>query len=280
MIVPLFSQDSSLDIAAGITDSSSTYTIDAIHALVKNHCLEYSTPKLKRNRIGFLSYMGTYAAAKQKAQTMGIYRISMACQQASQINALGVSTVYQPWAVSVIASGMQAAGFYKSICNKAANLISFIDPSGYDSGSPGDVEDALEAGLLILAMDTTRNYFVSDQTTYGYDNNQIFNSVQSVYLADIISLDLANSLQLEYVGKSTADVNNAVVGSFIAQKMASYKAQKAIVGTQNTPLGYRNLNINLQSPALYVSVEIIIASAIYFIPLNINIDTVGNPPND
>jgi hypothetical protein len=244
--------------------------------LVKNHVLEYSTPKLKRHRIGFLSYMGTYAAAKQKAQTMGNYRISMAMQQASQVNSQGNIVVFQPWIVSVIASGMQAAGFYKSICNKAANLTSFMDPSGYDSGSPGDVEDALEAGLLPLAQDTTRNYFVSDQTTYGFDNNVVFNSIQAVYLSDVIALDLTNSLQVQFVGKSFADVTEAVVGAFIAQKMAGYKTQKAIVGTTISPLGYKNLNINIQAPALYVSVEIIIASAIYFIPLNISIDTVGN----
>ena len=276
MMVPLFSRDASLDIADGLTDSSSTYTIDAVHALVKNHCIEFSTPKLKRHRIGFLSFMGTYAQSKVKAQTMGHYRISMACQQASQTNSVGQVIVFQPWIVSVVAAGMQAAGFYKSICNKAANLISFLDPSGYDSGSPGDVEDALEAGLLVLAQDATRNYFVSDQNTYGFDNNQVYNSIQAVYLSDVLALDLSNSLQLEYVGKSTADVNDAIVKAFIAKKMAQYKTQKAIVGTTKVPLGYDGLKTNIQSPALYVSVKVIIASAIYFIPLNIEIDTVGN----
>lgn len=276
MVVPLFSQDASVDIAAGTTDSSSTYTIDAVHALVKNHCIEMSTPELKRHRIGFLSYNGTYTNAKVRSQGMGTYRISMAFQQASQVNSAGVITVQLPWIVSVIAAGMQAAGFYKSICNKAANLISFVDPSGYDSGSPGDTEDALEAGLLMLAQDSTRNYFVSDQTTYGFDNNVVFNSIQTVYLSDVIALDLAQSLKLEYVGKSFSDVNEAIVGAFISKKMSSYKSQRAIVGTTTSPLGYKNLKINLKAPALYIAVEIIIASAIYFIPIDLNIDTVGN----
>lgn len=276
MLVPLISQDASLDIAAGVTDSASTYTIDAVHALVKNHCIEFSTPKMKRHRIGFLSYLGTYSAAKVKAQTMGIYRISMACQQASQVNSVGAVVVFQPWIVSVVAAGMQAAGFYKSICNKAANLISFLDPVGYDSGSPGDVEDALEAGLLVLAQDTTRNYFVSDQNTYGFDNNNVYNSIQAVYLSDVLALDLTSSLQKEYVGKSTGDVNEAIVGAFIAKKMAGYKTLRAIVGTANNPLGYGGLKVDLKAPALFVAVKIVIASAIYFIPLTIEVDTAGN----
>ena len=184
--------------------------------------------------------------------------------------------MFQPWLTSVIASGMQAAGFYKSICNKAANVISFLDPSGYDSGSPGDVEDALESGLLVLAQDTTRNYFVSDQNTYGFDNNNVYNSIQAVYLSDVLALDLSNSLQKEYVGKSTADVTEAIVGAFMAKKMAGYKTQRALAGTTKSPLGYKNLKISVIAPALYVSVEIIIASAIYFIPINIQISTVGN----
>lgn len=275
MVVPLFSRDASLDITDGLTDSGSTYTIDAIHALVKNHCIEFSTPKLKRHRIGFLSFMGTYAQSKQKAQGMGNYRISMACQQASQLNNVGAIVMFQPWMVSVIASGMQAAGFYKSICNHAANVISFLDPSGYDSGSPGDNEDALEAGLLILAQDATRNYYVSDQSTYGFDNNSVYNSIQSVYLSDVLSVDLSNSLQKEYVGKSFADISEAVVAAFIAKKMFQYKSQKAVVGTAKTPLGYKNLKIELAAPAIYVGIEVVIASAVYFIPLNVNIDVVG-----
>lgn len=278
MVVPLFSQDASLDIAAGITAPSSTYTIDAIHALVKSHVLEFSTPQLKANRIGLLSYQGTYAAAKVKAQTAGIFRLTMSCQPCMQVNSVGTVVTFQPWYGAVIASGMQAAGFYKSICNKAANIISFIDPSGYDSGNPGDVEDALESGLLVLSSDTTRNYWVSDQTTFGFDNNVVLNSLQAVYLSDVIVLDLTNSLQVQFVGKSTGDVNEAVVAAFIAQKMSNYKAQKAIVGTNNNPQGYAGLKVNIKAPALYVSVLIIIASAIYFIPISVEIDTLGNDP--
>jgi len=278
MIVPLFSEDASLDIIAGVTASSSTYTINAINALVRSHCLEYSTPQLKRNRIGFCSYLGTYSAAAQQAQVMGSFRISMAFQSAMQVNSVGAVVTFQPWYTAVVAAGMQAAGFYQSICNKAANILSYIDPVGYDSGNPGDVENALEAGLLMLAQDTTRVYFVSDQNTYGFDNNVVLNSIQAVYLSDVIALDLTQSLFVQYVGKSTADVNEAVVEGYIAQKMAQYKAQKALVGTTNNPTGYANLKVKIVSPALYVSVMVIIASAIYFIPINLEIDTVGNDP--
>lgn len=274
IIVPLFSQDATSDIAAGLTDSASTYTIAAINAGVKNHCIAYSTPKLKRNRICILSFNGPYAMAKQTAQGLANYRCSLVMQGATQDNSLGVITKFQPWYNAVVAAGMQAGGFYKSITNKLANVISFQDPSGFDSGSPGDVEDALDAGLLILTQNTAGSLWVSDQTTYGFDTNFVYNSVQAVYCSDILSLDLAQSFQVAFVGKSLADVDAATALSYLAQKMDGYKKLKLIAASSDAPLGYKNPKVSILAPEMDVSVEIKLATAIYFIPLNISISQV------
>ena len=69
IIVPLFSQNASADITAGQTSPNSTYTIAAIDALLKSHCLEMSDPSLDRNRICILSNNGTFAQAARIAQT-------------------------------------------------------------------------------------------------------------------------------------------------------------------------------------------------------------------
>jgi hypothetical protein len=124
IIVPLFSRNSADDIADGLTDSGSTYTIDAVHAAVKSHCVQYSTPKLKRNRIAILSYFGTYADSKTKAQTLANFRCSMTFQKVSQVDSSGNIVSFLPWYGACVAAGMQAGGFYKSICNKFANVIS------------------------------------------------------------------------------------------------------------------------------------------------------------
>lgn len=274
IIVPLFSRDASEDIADGLTESSSTYTIDAVHALVKNHCLQYSTPKLKRHRLPILSFWGDYADAKQKSQSLGHFRVSLTCQRSTQVNSAGEIVSYLPWYTAAVAAGMQAAGFYKAIVNKAANVISYEDPSGFDSGSPGDVEDALDAGLLILGRDTSRNYWISDQTTYGFDTNFVYNSLQAVYLSDIIALDLADSFQKAFVGQSLADVDAAVALSFLNQKMEGYKNLKMIAGSDDAPLGFKNAKVSISGPQMDVAVEIKLATAIYFIPIEIDISQV------
>jgi hypothetical protein len=274
IIVPLFSRDASLDLTAGLTDSQSTYTIAAVNAAVKSHCITFSTPKLKRNRICILSIMDTYQNAKTAAQSLGNYRCSMTMQQITQSNSVGAIVSFQPWYAACLAAGMQAGGFYKAIVNKAANVISFTDPSGFDSGSPGNVEDALSAGLLFLSKDTSREYWVSDQTTFGFDSSFVYNSIQAVYCSDLIALDLAQSFQVAFVGKSLADVDAAVGLTFLAQKMSGYKNLKLIASSTDAPLGYKNPKVTILAPNMEVGVEIKLATAIYFIPISINISQV------
>ena len=274
IIVPLFSRDASADIADALTESASTYTIDAIHALVKSHCLAYSTPELKRNRLGILSFEGSYAQAKTRSQTLATYRCAMTMQKPSQANSAGVITSFAPWYAACIAAGMQAGGFYKAIVNKLANVISFEDPAGYDSGSPGDVEDALDAGLLILTKDNAGNRWVSDQTTYGLDTNFVYNSLQAVYLSDILALDLADAFQKAFVGQSLADIDAATALSFLYQKMDGYKKLKMIASSDDAPLGFKNAKVSISAPTMSVSVEIKLATAIYFIPINLAISAV------
>jgi hypothetical protein len=274
IIVPLFSQDASKDITAGLTDPGSTYTIAATNALVKNHCIAYSTVKLKRNRICVLSMQDTYANCKAAALGLASYRCSLAFQGSTEVNSVGVITKFQPWYTATIAAGMQAGGFYKSICNKLANIISYTDPTGFDSGSPGDVEDALSSGMLILTASTAGSLWVSDQTTYGFDTNFVYNSIQAVYCSDILALDLAASFQAAFVGQSLADVDAATGLSYLAQKMEGYKKLKLIAASDDAPLGWKNGKITILAPEMDVSVEIKLATAIYFIPISINISQV------
>lgn len=273
-VVPLFSQDASADITDNQTDSGSTYTIGAVHAATKSHCLEMSTPKMKRNRSAVLSLKGTFAEAQAQAQSLASFRCSMTFQDVFQINSQGVSTQFQPWYGACVAAGMQSAGFYKGITNKFANLISYVDPTGYDSGSPTDVDTMLLAGLLGLQLDTAGVRWVSDQTTYGFDSNFVYNSLQAVYAADIVALDLADSFQKQFVGQSLADVSAATGLAYLSTKMAQYYSLRLITGSDDAPAGFRNAKITINGPVMNVQVEIKLATSLYFIPIQISISQV------
>jgi len=273
-MVPLFSRDAVDDISEALTDSGSAYSIESVHALVKNHILKMSTSKIKKHRMGFLSFWGSYADAKSKAGVQANARINFSMQKTSQVDSVGVVVNYLPWHTACIAAGMQAAGFNQSITNKFANVISFEDPSGFDSGSPGQIEEAIDAGILFLEKAVSGSKWVVDQTTYAVDTNFVYNSIQAMYAADLVSLDLADSFQTAFVGKSLADVDASTALSFLSSKMDSYKKQKLIAASSDAPLGFKNAKVSQNGPIMEVSVEIKLTTSILFIPINIELSQV------
>lgn len=275
-VIPLISRDATADIADSKTDASSTYTIDAVHAATKSHALKMSQVKLKKNRIAMLSYKGTYSEAKVRSGSAASFRATMTMQDAKQVDSLGAIQQYQPWYQSVIAAGMQSAGFYKSIVKRFANVISFVDPQGFDSGSPGDVSDALDSGFLFMEEANAGVRWVSDQTTYGFDTNFVYNSLQAVYLSDVLSLDLAESLGNAFTGKSLADVDAGVVLGFVTTKMDGYKKLKMIASSDDAPLGYKNVTIEIDGPVLSVNLEAKLSTSIYFIPIVLELSQVSS----
>ena len=274
IIVPLFSQDATKDITAGNTDPASTYTINAINELLKSHCIQYSTPALKRNRTAICSYNDTYANCKAQAQSLASYRIALTCQQITDVNSSGVNQLFLPWYGAATAAGMQAGGFYKSICNHLANVVSFTDPVGFDSGDPDQVADALIAGLLILGQNTSGVPWISDQTSYGLDQSFVYNSIQAVYLSDILALDLAQTCQTAIVGKSVADLSAASILSVIQQRFAYYKKLKMTTTSSDAPLGYRDADVELVAPSVYISLEAKLTTSIYFCAIDLALSAV------
>lgn len=273
-VIPLFSRDASEDIADGLTDSASTYTIDAINALVKSHVLAMSSPKIKRNRIAMLSKKASYADNKAAASALSHYRVNMFFQPSNQVNSLGEVVEYQPWHTACIAAGMQSAGFNKSLTNKFANVISFKDPAGFDSGNPGDVEDAIDAGLFFMQSETAGNKWVIDQTTYGFDTNFVYNSLQAVYMADVLAIQLSESLEKFAVGQSLADISSAGMVAFISKKMEEFRKLKIIGSSDDAPLGYKNVTVNINGPIAEVSLEVKLATAILFIPIELELSQI------
>ena len=272
-VVPLFSEDATKDIALGLTSSSSTYTIASINAATKSSCIAQSTPKLKKNRIAMCSIWDTYANAKAQAQTLANYRCTLTFQQVQNVSATGNFT-FMPWMGATIAAGMQAAGFYQSIVNKIPNMISFVNPTGFDDASPANQEDAIDNGLLVL-QGGNQITWTSDQTTYGYDTNFIYNSLQGVSLSDIAALTLAANLQSKFVGQSLADTSAGSVKTYIQGMMADFLRLKITANSSDAPAGYKDLTVQINAPTIYVSLQIKLSTSVYFLAINLEISSIS-----
>jgi hypothetical protein len=58
--------------------------------------------------------------------------------------------------------------------------------------------------------------------------------------------------------------------------MAGYKSLKLIAASSDAPLGYKDQLVTINGPVMTVSVNIKLATAIYFIPISIAISQVEN----
>lgn len=276
-LVPLFSRNATLDIADGLTDASSTYTIAGIHAAAKSHVLAMSTLKRRRNRQAFLSVATDFATSKNTAANIASFRCSMAFEDFKNTGSSGSVEQHLPWMGSVLAAAMQAAGFYKNIEYKGINTSGVLHRAAdFNPKNDSQVESALKAGLLVARPALTGGFiWLSDQTTYGKDNNFVFNSIQAVYAADTVSLTLAQRMETAFVGQSVADVSAPVARAFAEGALADMLRLKLIAPSDDdAPKGWKNLSIKIRGNAMLVSVEIKLATAIDFIKIDFLVSAV------
>jgi hypothetical protein len=184
---------------------------------------------------------------------------------------------FQPWMVSVLAAAAQSVAGYRPIFNKGFNVLGVANPTGYEGSIP-EQEDALQAGLLVLAdaangIDTV---LLSDQTSYLFpDNNFVYNSVQAVYGADVISMTIQQQMQV-FVGQSNADVTSGVALAYLQSIMGNLLVNKWIASSADAPNGYKNAKVSINGPVMNVSLEAKESTGIYFVPINLSISAVKN----
>lgn len=275
-IIPLFSRDASDDITDGLTDAASTYTIDAINANCRTHVLSMSTLKRKRNRQAFLSFKGTFTAARDAAANISSFRCSMNFQDIKVSNSTGAVTQFAPWMGAVAAAGMQAAGFYRPIVNKFINISGALQAAGdFNDQNITDMENALLAGLLPVVRGEAGGFrWVSDQTTYGKDNNFSLNSIQATYITDIVALSSAQQMRNAFVGQALSDVSPGILLSYFEGLMAEFMRLKLLAPSSDAPGGFKNASVIINGPVFVVNAEIKIAGALYFGLLNFLVSQV------
>lgn len=275
-LVPCISRNAAADIADGLTESGSLYDVDSVNAYAKTHVLKMSTLKRKKNRQAVVSKKDTFTNAKAAASNIASFRVGMTFQDFKQNGSTGSIVQFQPWMGACLAAGMQTAAFYRAIFNKSINTSGVLMADGsFNDQNLDQMEEALQAGLMPAKKRTNGGYtWVSDQTTYGTDSNFVFNSLQAVYVADIIALSTALRMENAFLGQSTADVSAAVGLSFLEGIMADFLRLKLIAPSDDAPLGFRNAQVQISGTAMIVSVEVKLAGAIYFIPITFLVSQV------
>jgi hypothetical protein len=275
-LVPLFSRDATADIADAETDASSTYTIASVNAAAKAHVLAMSVFKKRKSRQAITSIQDDFQTQQDAAANTASFRVNMTFQNVNDLDSNGDIVVFQPWMAAVKAAGMQSAGFYRPITNKQINISGISHDAGdFNAKSDTNMEDALIAGLMPIKPARTGGWsWESDQTTYGKDDNFVFNSLQAVYCADTIALTTGQRMEAAFVGKSVSDVSAQVALTYLDQIMGDFLRLKLIAPSDDALRGYKNARIRISGNAMLVSVEIKLATGIDFIVIDFLVSPV------
>lgn len=276
-IVPLFSQDATADVVAGLTDPSSTYQINSINAETLSHCLLMSQVRYQKNRQCLLSYLSSFDNGLEASANLASPLATLCIENATQVNSAGNLQSFQPWMSAVLAAGMQSAGFYQAIVNKQINTSGvFMADGSFNPRNVDQLSQALQGGLLVANPAPGGGFvWTSDQTTYGKDNNFVYNSLQAVYAANIVALTTAQQMWAQFGGSSVADTTAALAESAIEAIMANLLRLKLIAPSEGAPKGFKNVVVNINAPVMSVSLQVYLATALYFIPISFQIAPVS-----
>lgn len=272
---PLFDRDATDDIADDKTDAASTYEIDAVNAYAKTHAIAMSEVKARKNRMVFCAKWTTYAGAKTAARDLSHPRVTLSFSRAKDVASDGTIKTMPAWYTAAKTSGISAVAGYKGIVKKFVNLTGAVYPAGFDPRRRGDLEDALESGLIIIEPVQSGGFrYVSDQTTYNIDNNFVYNSIQAVYLADLMTLTLIQNADRVIVGKSVAQMSAAIARGFMQTELDNFLRLNWIARSDDAPKGYKNLAVRLRGGVLEIDVEVKLAGIIYFVPISLALSEV------
>lgn len=281
-IVPLFSRDASDDIADNLTDATSAYTIDGIHQSVKTHISLMKTTKKRSERQGMLSFKGSFVDCKTKAGELSDGRLQLMIQDVRQTDSLGTVRWFQPWALaSIIAGARSGAPIGEPMTFKFMNVAGIRHTAQSMSTADEDIvidfdpdlqtDEAIQAGLTFLEAPQTGGFrIVVDNTTYGIDNNFVFNRGNVLYAADIVAFNFRNALESRFVGRKNT-ITVADVTGFATSVLSNFLAQGIIVSTPDAPQGFKNLVARIEGNTINVEVTIKIVEGIDFVLADINI---------
>lgn len=281
-VVPLFSRDATDDIADGLTDPSSSYTIDGIHQTVKTHLSLMATTKRRSERQAVLSVKESFDDAKTTAADIADFRSQLVIQDVRQTDSQGNIKWFQPWALAVLLAGARAgAPVGTPMTNKFLNASGIRHTAQAMSTPEEDItqdfdpdtqfDEAIQSAITFLEAPQTGGFrVVVDNTTYNKDNNFVRNRANVQYAADILAFDLRTQLEAIFVGiKNT--VTAAEIKSVVESIMATFLAQGITVSTEDAPNGFKELTVQLVGNTINISLVAKLVEGIDFVLAEITV---------
>lgn len=276
VIVPCVSQDASADILLGVTDPSSTYDIETIHAMLATHLSLRGSIKNKKEAQGVVGYR---KQAKldvfTQAATLGSFLVQMCMDDVLVVDSTNELAWKQPHVAAAIIGGMRCGSPIGEPLTFKFAAVSGI--GHYVNASTGiaqgdfnpliDFDAAIDAGVTCLEPAAGGWRVMVDNTTYGIDGNFVWNRGSVIEAAQYSAKYIRSDAELAFVGQKTAIVTASAIKSRIRSRLSELFANRITSPSTDAPLGYKEASfiVSVVGNTATVELEILPVQGLDFI---------------
>jgi hypothetical protein len=283
--LPCISQDATVDIAAGLTDVNSTYTVASVIAALESHLILRGSIKNRKEAqgvVGFRTQMKANAYAQ--AQTTNSYLVQLFMQDVLVLDSTATLVWKQPHVQAAMAAGMRlGTDIGTPLTHKFLNAYGvghFVDPvSGMSMGDfdPNlDSDNAIDAGVTFAEKNSGGYRIVVDNTTYGIDQSFVFNRGSVVEASNYIAQTLRATAELVFVGQKVSNGAASSIKSVLRSKLIELNKADIITASSDAPQGFveKTFTVSIQGNTATVNLEVKPVQGLDFILINFTLGDI------
>jgi hypothetical protein len=246
--IPCISRDATEDITDALTDASSTYTVDSVHAALDTHLRLRGNIKNRKEAQGMV---GKRDVDKQDvfdaAKDLNSELIQMFMQDILVVGLDGSLAWKHPHVMASMAAGIRlGTDVGEPLTHKFLNVNGIghaVDPdTGLEDGDlevQSDFDDIIDSGVTYAEPVSGGVRLVIDNTTYGKDQSFVFNRGSVIEAAHFVAKSLRETAELVFVGKKVSAGIASSIKSVLRGKLVELFNSEILSASDDAPQGFR-----------------------------------------
>lgn len=264
VILPAISRDATDDILDGLTDASSAYDIDSILAAMDTNLRLRGQIKNRKEAQGMGGHRSsTIATSYALSQSLASELIQL-CVQDVEVQDEDANSVWrQPHVEAAMMAGIRlGTEIGEPLTTKTLNCSGIghavnttTGISGGDFDADLDFQVAIDNGILFAEQLRGGIAVVVDNTTYGKDQNFVWNRGSVIEAAHFIARSLRARGDLTVGGKTVAGLRSTIDTNMQDELEKLFK-DRITSKDDEAPTGWKNLSVVLEGNTALIKVHV------------------------
>ena len=256
--LPCISQDASEDILSGLTDPASTYDIETVQAMLDTHLRLRGSIKNRKEAQGMTGYR---KQAKEdvygQATTLGSSVIQMCMQDVLVVDSSNTLQWKQPHIFAALLAGIRLGTEVGEPATHKTLAVSgvghFVNTStGISQGDFDpeiDFELAIDSGVTFAEPFAGSFRITVDNTTYGIDENFVFNRGSVVEASQFIAKEVRRDAEQAFIGRKSTFATASSIKARIRSRLIQLFEADIMTPGDNAPQGFVEETFIVEKPS-------------------------------